>query len=114
MRELSAQPQGPREGQGTAAKQQLGAVPCPSLPPLLQLIHINDQHTNFQFGKLRIINGNNFLFGLIVYEILKKTFILDSHWPFIGSVQQNPDLLLGAKFYCKIHLRKQIYREIFE
>ncbi len=22
-------------------------------------VHINDQHTNFQFGILRIINGNN-------------------------------------------------------
>jgi hypothetical protein len=28
MREISAQPKGCREGQGTAAKQQLAAVPC--------------------------------------------------------------------------------------
>ncbi len=31
VRELSAQPQERREGQGTAAKQRLAAVPCPPL-----------------------------------------------------------------------------------
>jgi hypothetical protein len=44
MTELSAQPQEQREGQGTSSKQAGGS-------------HINDQHTNFQFGKLWIING---------------------------------------------------------
>jgi hypothetical protein len=38
------------EGQGTAAKQRLVAV---------LLSDINDQHTNFQFGILQIINENN-------------------------------------------------------
>jgi hypothetical protein len=28
-------------------------------PVLHQITHINDQHTNFLFGKLRIINGNS-------------------------------------------------------
>jgi hypothetical protein len=28
-------------------------------PAVESRVHINDQHTNFQFGKLQIINGNN-------------------------------------------------------
>ncbi len=78
--ELSAQLQEQREGQETAAKQRLVAVPCPVL--LRWRVHLNDRHTNFQFGKFLIINGNkysfvvNFLFGLRVNEIPKKTFIL--------------------------------------
>ncbi len=35
-------------------------VPCPpSAAAVEQRDHINDQHTNFQFGKLWIVNGNN-------------------------------------------------------
>ncbi len=59
VRELSAQPQEQRGGQGTAGKQGLAAVPCPSLHSCgWARVHINYQHTNFQCGKLRIINGN--------------------------------------------------------
>ncbi len=47
---------------------------------------------------------NQFLTWFGVYEIPNKAFILDSHWPFFCGEWQNPDLLLGAKFYCKIHL----------
>jgi hypothetical protein len=55
VRELSAQPQEQREGQGTAAKQWLVAVPClPSAPVVELRVHIIDKHTNFQFGKLRV------------------------------------------------------------
>jgi hypothetical protein len=51
--------------------------------------HINDQHTNFQFGKYghkwkQLILVVNFLFGLRGNEIPNKTFILD--WPSICSV----------------------------
>ncbi len=59
VRELLAQLQERREGQGTATKQRLAAVPCTSPPTVEPSVHINDQHTNFQFGKLRTINGNN-------------------------------------------------------
>jgi hypothetical protein len=60
VREISAQPQERREGQGTAARQWLAAVPAlSSVPAVEQRVHINDQHTNFHFGKLQIINGNN-------------------------------------------------------
>jgi hypothetical protein len=31
----------------------------PALPSAPARVHINDQHTNFQIGKLRVINGNN-------------------------------------------------------
>jgi hypothetical protein len=31
----------------------------PSAPAVEPSVHINDQHTNFQFGKLWIANGNN-------------------------------------------------------
>jgi hypothetical protein len=31
----------------------------PYTPAVEPRIHINDQHINFQFGKLWIINGNN-------------------------------------------------------
>ncbi len=31
----------------------------PSSPVVEPRVHINDRHTNFQFGKLQIINGNN-------------------------------------------------------
>jgi len=30
----------------------------PSAPAVELGVHMNDQHTNFQFGKLWIINGN--------------------------------------------------------
>ncbi len=60
VRELSAQLKQRREGQGTAAKQWLAAAPC---PPLCSCGLAESSHkrpnTNFQFGKLRIINGNN-------------------------------------------------------
>jgi hypothetical protein len=36
----------------------------------------------------QVILVANFLFGSRVNEILKKTFILDSHQPFIGSAIQ--------------------------
>jgi hypothetical protein len=45
-------------------------------------VHINDQHTDFQFGKLwiskwkQLIFVVNFFYGLRVNEILNKTFIL--------------------------------------
>jgi hypothetical protein len=57
-----------------------------------QIVHINNQHTNVQFGKLWIINGKqlilvvNFLFGLKVGAIANKTFILDFHRRFFCSV----------------------------
>jgi hypothetical protein len=62
MRELLAQPQEQREGQGTAAKQWFTGWPqFPALPsaPVEPRIHINDQHTNLQVGILWIINGDN-------------------------------------------------------
>jgi hypothetical protein len=31
----------------------------PSAPVVEPRVHMNDQHKNFQFGKLGIINGNN-------------------------------------------------------
>jgi hypothetical protein len=31
----------------------------PSTPAVEPRVHINGQHTNFQFGKLQIINGDN-------------------------------------------------------
>ncbi len=47
IRELSAQPLERREGQGTAPKQGLAAVPCPPLRSSVEpRVHINDQHTN--------------------------------------------------------------------
>ncbi len=57
--ELLAQPQEQRGGQGTAVSPCLAAVPCPSL---------------MKHSKLEIPN---------------KTFILDSHSPFICSVFNN-------------------------
>jgi hypothetical protein len=45
-------PQERREGQGTATKQGLGEIPC---PPLCSC----GWAENFQFGTLRIIDGNN-------------------------------------------------------
>jgi hypothetical protein len=92
VRELSTQPQERGEGQRTAAtKQWVAAVPCPPLRSCPR-VHINDQHTNFQFGKLWIIKGSinpcivNFLFGLRVSEIPYKTNTLDSHLPFICRI----------------------------
>ncbi len=58
MRELSAQPQEQREGQGTSAKQRLAASSLPKFPALLSTpvvetrVHIIDQNSNLQFGKL--------------------------------------------------------------
>ena len=47
VRELSAQPQERREGQGTAAKQWLRQFPAlPSAPAVEPRVHINEQHTN--------------------------------------------------------------------
>ncbi len=62
MRDFSAQPQEQREGQGTSAKHGLAAQSpaLPTAPAVESRVHINNQHTNFQFGKLRIINGNNY------------------------------------------------------
>jgi hypothetical protein len=60
VRELSAQPQKQREGQGTAAKHWLRQFPAlPSATAVEPRVHMNDQHTNIQFGKIKIINGNN-------------------------------------------------------
>jgi hypothetical protein len=82
----------------------------PALPPLMRVeprVHINDQHPSFQFGKLRIIKWKplilvvNLLFGLSVNEIPNKTFILDSHEPFICSVHYGPLGVLG-KLCCKV------------
>jgi hypothetical protein len=41
----------------------------------------------------------NFLFGLRVNEIQNKTFILDSHQPFICSVHYGPLGVLGKLRY---------------
>jgi hypothetical protein len=90
VRVISAQLQEWREEQGTTTKhcwQQFPALPyAPSVEPR---IHIYDQHTNFQlenYGWKQLILVVNLLFGLRVNEIPNKTFILDSHRPFICSV----------------------------
>jgi hypothetical protein len=36
-----------------------GSLPFPAAPTVEPKVHINYQHTNFRFGKLWIINGNN-------------------------------------------------------
>jgi hypothetical protein len=60
VRALSAQPQEQGEGQPTAAMQASVRqfLALPSAPVVEPRVHINDQHTYFQFGKLQIINGN--------------------------------------------------------
>ncbi len=92
-RELSAQPQERREGQGTAPQQWLAAVPW---PPLRSCGCAESSHKwptyKFSIGKItdhkwkQLILVVNFLFGLTVNEIPNKTFILDSHMPFICSI----------------------------
>ncbi len=51
-----------REEKGRERSQNSGWRQFPSLPsaPGVELwVYIKDRHTNFQFGKLRIINGNS-------------------------------------------------------
>jgi hypothetical protein len=60
VRELSAQLQEWKKGRElppSSGTQQFPALP--SAPAVEPRVHINDQHTNFQFGKLWIIQGNN-------------------------------------------------------
>jgi hypothetical protein len=96
MRELPAQPQERREGQRSAPKQRYpGRRQFPALrsaPAVEPRVHINDQHTIFQSGKLikdhkwkQLILVVNLLLGSRVNEITNKTFILDSHQLFICS-----------------------------
>jgi hypothetical protein len=77
VREFSAQPQERKEGQGTAAKQQLAAVPA-LLPPPPQLSQKFTKITNMEnygYHKWKqIILVVNFLFGLRVIKIPNKTF----------------------------------------
>ncbi len=93
VQELSAQPQERREGQGTATSW-LAAVPCPLL---CFCIWAESSHKwpTYIFPVWKIMDHKrtqlilvvNFLFGLRVNEITNKTFyILDSHQPFICSV----------------------------
>jgi hypothetical protein len=44
---------------GNCRKAEVGGSSLPSVSSCEPRVHINDQHTNFQFGKLLIINGNN-------------------------------------------------------
>jgi hypothetical protein len=61
VRELSAQPQERREGQGVAAKLWLEAVPYPPLDSLGWAKSLHKWPTyKFPIGKLWIINGNNY------------------------------------------------------
>ncbi len=59
-KQILAQPQERREGQGTATKQWLVTIPC---PPLCFCSWAESSHKwpsyKFPFGKLWIINGNN-------------------------------------------------------
>ncbi len=92
VRELSAQPQERREGQGTAARHRLRAVPCHPLP---SCGWAESSHTwpTYKFPIWKVTDHKwkqlflvvNFLFSLRVNEIQNKTFILDSHRPFICS-----------------------------
>ncbi len=72
-------------------------------------VHISDQHINIQFGKLwdhkwkQLILAVNFLFGLRVNEIPNKTFIFDSHWPFICTAVYSKGFFLVGNF-CKVAL----------
>jgi hypothetical protein len=95
MRELFAQLQEWKEGQGTGTMHWMAAVPAlPSAPADESRVHIIDQQTNFLFGKFLIINGKklihvfNVLFGLRVNAIPNKTFIWDSHQPIICNSQR--------------------------
>ncbi len=93
VRELLAWPQMSGEGQGTAAKQWLSAVPC---PPLRSCSCAESSHIwptyKFPIWKITDHKGKQlilvvyYLFSLRVNEIPNKTFILDSHWPFICIV----------------------------
>ena len=85
VRELSAQPQKRREGQETAAKQWLTAVPCPILRScgwaeslLIWPIYKFPICKIMGYKWKQLILVVNFLFGLRVNEIPNKTFILDS------------------------------------
>ncbi len=68
IRELSAQPQERREGQGTAAKHWLAAVPC---PPLRSCSWAESSHT-----------WTTYKFPIMDHKWKQ----LDSHRPFICSV----------------------------
>jgi hypothetical protein len=61
MRELSAQPPGSREkGKELPPSSGWRQFPVlPSAPAVEPRVHINHEQTNFQFGNLWIINGNN-------------------------------------------------------
>ncbi len=92
-RELLAQPQEWTEGQGTASKQWLAAVTCPSLR-FCSWAESSHKWLTYKFPIWKITDHKwkqlilvvNFLFGLRVNEIPDKTLILDSHRPFICSV----------------------------
>ncbi len=93
MRERSAQPQERREGQGTATKQGLGAIPCPLLYSC-GWAESSHKWPTYKYPILKIMDHKrkqlilvvNFFFGLRVNEIPNKIFILDSHRPSICSV----------------------------
>ncbi len=95
--------------------QRLAAVPC---PPLLSCGWAESWHKwptyKFPIGTIidrewnQLILVANFLFGLRVNEIPNKTFILDSHWPFICSVTLRA-LYLNA---CQRKLRTIIIQTV--
>ncbi len=64
----------------------------PSAPVVEARVHINDQHTSLQLGKIRIINGNNLFILSISYLVwewvefqIRHLYVLDSHRSFICS-----------------------------
>ncbi len=58
-RALSSTAGAERRAGGPAASRVGSSSTLPSAPVVeSRLVHINDQHTNVQFGKLRLINGN--------------------------------------------------------
>jgi hypothetical protein len=60
VRELLAQPQERREGRKLPPSRGWQQFPSLASTPVVEpRVHINDQHTNLQFGKLCIISGNN-------------------------------------------------------
>jgi hypothetical protein len=71
-----------------------GLQQFPALPSATAKVHLNDQHTNSNWKITdhkwkQLILVVNFLFGLRENEIPNKTFILDSHLPFICSVSMD-------------------------
>ncbi len=92
MRELSAQLQERREGQGTATKLWLAVFPC---LPLRSCGWAGSSHKwpTYKFPIWKIMDHKwkqlillvIFLFAFRVNETPNKTFILDSHRPFICS-----------------------------